>query len=102
SPVHDQRVRNRNIETAFDDGRRKEHIIFPVVESAHALLDFRRAQLSMGSDELDLRDLLAEPFFHVWNVGNARPDNEALPASVMFAEQRFAAPDTVERCAVSS
>ena len=40
--MDDQRVGARDVEPAFDDRGRQQHVIFAVVESAHPLLDLGR------------------------------------------------------------
>src|SRR3546814_1040195 len=88
--VDDEGVRRGDVEAAFDDGRRKEHIIFAVVEGRHALLDLGGRPLTAGADEGDLGYLDAEELLDVRRVGEARGDEIALAAAIMFAEQRLA------------
>ena len=88
--VDDQRVGARDVEPAFDDRGRQQHVIFAVVEGAHPLLDLGRAHLAVRGDRLHLGHLLAQPFLDVGQIGDARRDEEALPAAIMFAQQRLA------------
>src|SRR5438270_9252230 len=46
--------------------------------------------LPVGGDELHLGHLRAQPFLDVREVRDARHDEEALAAAVMFAQQRLA------------
>ena len=51
----------------------------------------------MSSDKLHFGHLLAEPLFDVWQVGDARNDEEALPAAMMLTQERFAEHHAIER-----
>ncbi len=44
----------------------------------------------MGGDGFDLGHLLAQPFLHVGEIGDARHHDETLPAAIMFAKQGLA------------
>ena len=44
----------------------------------------------MGGDHADFGDLLAQEFLDVGQVGDARCHEKALPAAIMFAQQRLA------------
>ena len=88
--MHDQRVRARDVEPALDDAGRQQHIIFAVVEGAHPLLDLGRAHLAVCGDGGHLGHFLAQKLFEVGQVGDARRDEETLPAAIMFAQQRLA------------
>ena len=46
--IDDERVRARNVEPAFDDRGRQQHVIFAVVEGAHPLLDLGRRSSARG------------------------------------------------------
>ena len=56
----------------------------------------------MSSDKLHFGHLLAEPLFDVWQVGDARNDEEALPAAMMLTQERFAEHHAIERRDVSA
>src|SRR3546814_18254759 len=88
--VDDEGVRRGDVEAAFDDGRRKEHIIFAVVEGRHALLDLGGRHLTVGADEGDFGYLVAEELLDVRKVGDARGDEIDLAAAIIFAEPRLA------------
>ena len=95
--VDDHRVGARDVEPALDDGGRQEHVVAPVVEGAHPLLDLARRHLPVGGDVADLGHRLAQELLDVGQVGDARRDEEALPAAVMLAQQRLAQDDLVPR-----
>ena len=44
----------------------------------------------MSGDAFHFRHMFAKPFFHIGHVRNARHDDEALPAAMMFAQQSLA------------
>ena len=95
--VDDEGVGRGDVEPAFDDRGRQQHVIFAVVKGAHPLLDLGRGHLAMGGDRADLGDFLAQPLLDVGEVGDARDDVKALPAAIMFAQQRFADDDGIAR-----
>ena len=88
--MHHQRICARNIEPALDDRGRQQHVVFAVVEGAHSLFDLGRRHLAVGSYRAHLGHFVAQPFFDVGQVHDARRDVEALPAAIMFAQQRLA------------
>ena len=51
----------------------------------------------MGDDIFDFRHLGAQEFLDVRQVSNARRDEKALPAAIMFAQQRLPQHDLVPR-----
>ena len=51
----------------------------------------------MGYDRADLRHLIAQELLDIGNVGDARHDEEALPAAIMLAQQRLADHHAVPR-----
>src|SRR3546814_16250261 len=65
-------------------------MIFAVVEGRHARLDLGGRHLTVGADEGDFGYLVAEELLDVRKVGDARGDEIALAAAIMFAEQRLA------------
>src|SRR3546814_14882579 len=82
-----QRVGGWNVDSGFDDGGRNQHLIFPVVEGRHAVFHLGRRHLAMGDDVANLRHSLAQKLLDFRNVGDARGDEEALSATVMFPQQ---------------
>ena len=72
----------------FDDGRGKQHVVFPVVERRHDVLELGRRQPAMRHRELHFRHLGAEELRHVLEIGDARHDIEALAAAIVLAQQR--------------
>ena len=88
--VDDDRIRARQVETAFDDRGGEQDVVFALVESAHPLLDLARAHLTVRGDEFHLGHVFVQPVRYRVHVGNARHDDEALPAAMMFAQQRLA------------
>ena len=95
--MDDQRVGRRDVEAAFDDGGRQQHVIALVVEGAHPLFHFRWRHLAVGGDRLHFRHLFAQELFDISQIGDARHHEEALPAAIMFAQQRFADHYFIER-----
>src|SRR3546814_4024827 len=83
--VDDQRVGARNVEPAFDDRRRNQHVIFAVVEGAHPFLDLARRHLAVRDDIFDLGHASAEKFLDIGQIFYPRRDEEALPAAIMLA-----------------
>ena len=51
----------------------------------------------MGGDRLHFRHLFAQELFDISQIGDARHHEEALPAAIMFAQQRFADHYFIER-----
>src|SRR3546814_3246618 len=62
----------------------------PVVESGHAFLDLAWRHLPVRDDIAHLGHRLAQEFLDIGQVGDARGDDEALPAAIMFAQQCLA------------
>ena len=88
--VDDDGVGGGDIEAAFDDGGREQHVVLALVECAHPLLDFAGAHLAVGADGFHLGHGLAQPFLEIGHVGDAGDDDEALPAAMVLAQQRLA------------
>ena len=88
--VDDQCVGAWDVETAFDDRGRKQHVIFAIIECAHPVLDLGRGHLAMRDDIFDFGYPVAQELFYIRQVLDPWHDEEALPAAIMFAQQRFA------------
>ena len=85
--VDDDGVGARQVEPRFDDRRREQDVVLALVERTHPLFDFAGAHLSVRGDGLHLGHVFAQPGLDLFHVGNARHDDEALPAAVVFAHQ---------------
>ena len=59
--MNDDRVGGRNVETGFDDIGRQQHIVGPVVELGHHLLELACRQLAMGDGNAHLGHQLGQP-----------------------------------------
>ena len=90
SAVDDDCVGRRQVEAALDNRGGEQNLILALVKSAHPLLDFACTHLAMRGDDFDFRHMLAQPFLNAFHIGNARHDDEALPAAMMFAQQSLA------------
>ncbi len=101
-PVHHQRIGRRDIDAAFHDGGRNQHIIFPVIEGAHHLLQLGRAHLAVADDELHLRHLLAQETLDIGQVLQARRNIIGLTATVFLAQQCLAHQYRIPRCHIGS
>src|SRR6266446_2199796 len=109
SPVDDDRVRVRNIETAFDDGSANEHVDFSRNKTRHHFLELVRSHLPVSNFDACLRDKI-DNFFPdsvdclnpvVQKINLALPfelsiDCVANDALVVTADNRFHR-QTVER-----
>ena len=95
--MHDQRIGRRNIQPAFDDGGRDKHVVLPVVEGAHHLLQLGRAHLAVADDELHFGDLFAQELLDVRQVFQARRDIVGLTAAIFLAQQGLAHQHRVPR-----
>ena len=60
------------------------------MSSPLSTIDFAGAHLPVRADEPDLGHVLVQPIGDLLHVGDARHDDEALPAAMMFAQQRLA------------
>ena len=58
SPVNDHCVGGWYVEPAFDDGRRKQHIVLAIVERRHAVLYLGRRHLAVRCDGFHLGHFL--------------------------------------------
>ena len=94
--VHDERVRVGDVETGFDDRRREQHIVLPVVEGAHDIFELRGAHLPVCANDAQLWHFLGQKFGDVVEVGDAGDDVEGLPTAMALAAQGLADDDGVE------
>jgi hypothetical protein len=85
--MDDDRVGRGNIDPAFHDGGGEQHVIFALIEGAHALFHLAGRHLAMGGNIFDLRHIGAQPFLDLGHVGDAGDDDKALPAAMVFAQQ---------------
>ena len=95
--MDDQGISAWDVETAFDDGGRQQHVIPLFIESAHALFNLGRRHLAMRGDKFHFRYFGTQKFFNLGKVGNAGHDEKALPAAIMFAQERLTQHDWVPR-----
>ena len=94
-PVDDKRVRARDVEAAFDNRGREQHIIFALIEGGHDVFELARRHLSVGDDEGDFRHMRAEEILQLVEIGDARRHEKGLPATILFAQQRLAQCDGI-------
>ena len=72
--VDEDRVGAGDIEPAFDDRGRKQHLVALFVKRAHPLLDLGRAHLAVRGDEADFGDGLAQPLLDLGLAEDVRVD----------------------------
>ncbi len=85
-----------NVEAGFDDGGRKQDVIFAVVEGADLVLQLAHRQLPVRDDEFALRRVLSEERGAFLEILDARDHIEGLAAAISLAQQRLAHDDGVE------
>src|SRR3546814_9380686 len=85
--VDDQRVGGWNVDSGFDDGGRKQHLIFPVVEGRHAVFHLGRRYLVMGDDVANIRHRIAQKLLDFRNFGVVRGDEADMSAQVMRSDE---------------
>ena len=90
--MHDQRIGGRDVEAAFDDGGREQHVEFAVVERRHDVFEHGRRHLAVGDGDAHFRHGLVEEGFGVGEVLDARADVERLAAAIALAQQAPRAP----------
>ena len=95
--MHDQRVRGRDIETAFHDIGGDQHIHLAVIECRHHVFERAGRHLAVTDRGLHFRHSLFQEFLRLAQIGDARADIEALSAAIMLAQQRLADHQRVER-----
>jgi hypothetical protein len=66
---------------------REQHVIFPVVEGGHALLDLGRLIWPCAVTDVISGTCSARNFSMSGRVGDPRRDEIALPAAIMLAQQ---------------
>ncbi len=93
----DERIGGRDVKAGFDDRRREQDIELSLVEGGHALLEIARRHLPMRDDEFRLRHGLAQKCGGVVQIFDARTDEKGLAAAIMFAQQRLAHDERIER-----
>ena len=91
--MHDQRIGGRNIKPGFDDRRGQKHIVFAIVKGVHPVIQLARRHLAVGDN---IRNLLAQKFLDIRQIGDARHHIKALPAAIMLAQQGLAQCHRVE------
>jgi len=79
-----------DVEAAFHDVGRQQHVELAVDEVLHGVLDRGRRQLAMRHGHADLGHQLAQLGRDRGEIFYARADIEALPAAILFAQQRLA------------
>ena len=95
--VHDECIGGRNVEARFDDVGGQENIDLAVVERRHRFFQPGRADLAMRRRRLHFGNRRLEEFHRAAEIGDARHDVEALAATIMLAQQRFANGERIER-----
>jgi len=83
--IDDDRVRVRNIESAFDDGCGKQHVGFAIDEFRHDVLEFIAVHLSVADHNARMRQQRAELLFHRVDGEHAVVQEENLAAAVQLA-----------------
>ena len=95
--MHKHGIRGRNIKAGFNDRRTDQHVILTVIKGSHNIVELARRHLSMGNDIFHLRHIFLEIFFRLGQISNTRTDIKALPAAIMFAQDRLAQDNRIER-----
>ncbi len=79
-----------DVEAAFDDVGRQQHVELAVDEVLHGVLDGGRRELAVRHGHADLGHQLAQLGRDLGQVLDARADIEALAAAILLAQQRLA------------
>ena len=95
--MHDQGVGGRDVEAAFDDVGREQHVVLAVVERGHDVFELGRRHLAVGDGDAHFRHGLVEERLGLGEVLDARADIERLAAAIAFAQQRLADHHRIER-----
>ena len=95
--MDNHRVGISDIEAAFHDVGRQQHVEFAVAEVLHRVLDLRRRQTAMRHGHAHLGHELAQLGRDRRQVLDARTDVEALAAAILLPQQRLPDGDAVER-----
>ena len=80
----------RDVEAGLDDGGREQHVVAAVVEGVHPVVELGRRHLAVRDDVADLGDVVLQELLGLGQVGDARHDEERLPAAIALAQQRLA------------
>ena len=95
--MDDHRVGVADIEAAFHDVGREQHVELALDELLHGVFDLRRRQAAVRHGQADFRHQLAQLGRHGREVFDARADVEALAAAELLAQQCLADRHAIER-----
>ena len=83
--MDDHGVGGGDVEAAFDDGGREQHVVLAVIEGAHHVFQLGRRHLAVADDELHLGHLFAQEPLQIRQVLDPRGDEIGLTAAIFLA-----------------